>query len=124
MIAFLRDEPGGIAVGALLKQQPPSCVAHSINVCEAFYDFLRANGEPAADEAIGTLRAIGLKVQEDMDESFWKQAGRLKVNLRIPLADAIAATLAQRFDADIVTCDRGDFERVAQAGVCRVTFIR
>ena len=66
----------------------------------------------------------GLIVREDMDEAFWQQVGRYKTRFHIPLADAFAVSLADRFGAEVVTSDRGDFERIAESGTCRVTFIR
>jgi hypothetical protein len=33
-------------------------------------------------------------------------------------------SLAERLEAEIVTSDRGDFDRLARARVCRVKFIR
>ena len=124
LIALLRRERGEDIVAELLKQRPPSCLAHAINLCEVFYDFLRSDGEDVAVAAIDDLRTIGLGAREDMDEAFWRQAGKFKVHFRIPLADAIVVTLAERYGAEIVTADRGDFEQVARAGICRVRFIR
>ena len=124
MIAFLRRETGGDIVAGLLKEQPPSCMAHALNLCEVFYDFLRSDDDAVACAAVDDLRALGLGVREDLDEPFWRQAGRFKVMFNMSLADAVAVALAERFGAELVTSDRGDFERVAQAGICRVRSIR
>jgi predicted nucleic acid-binding protein len=124
MIAFLRGEPGHKIVLDLLTRQPPACLAHAVNPCEVFYKFLRAEGESAAFSAITDLRAMGLLVREDMDEAFWQGVGRYKVACKIPLADAFAVSLANRFGAEIVTTDHGDFEPLARNKVCRVLFIR
>jgi predicted nucleic acid-binding protein len=99
-------------------------MVHVINLCEVFYDFLKRADEDAANSAIETVRSIGVIVREDMDEAFWQQAGRYKASYRIPLADAFALSLADRFGAEIVTSDRHDFEPIARAGACRATFIR
>ena len=124
MIAFLRAEPGGEIVFNLLIKKPPACLAHAVNLCEVFYDFLKAGGETAARSVISDLRAMGLLVREDMDEVFWQAVGRYKVAGKIPLADAFAISLANRFGAEIVTTDHGDFEPLARNKVCRVLFIR
>jgi PIN domain nuclease of toxin-antitoxin system len=124
MIAFLRAEPGGEIVFDLLTKKPPACLAHAVNLCEVFYDFLKAGGEAAARSVISDLRAMGLLVREDMDEAFWQAVGRYKVACKIPLADAFAISLANRFGAEIVTTDHGDFEPLARNNVCRVLFIR
>jgi predicted nucleic acid-binding protein len=95
-----------------------------VNLCEVFYNFLERSGEDAARGAINDLRGVGVIVREDMDEAFWQQVGRFKTRYRIPLADAFALSLAERFGAEILTSDRGDFEAIAKTGACQVTFIR
>jgi PIN domain nuclease of toxin-antitoxin system len=124
MIAYLCREPGADAVEELLLRDPPECVAHALNLCEVFYDFLRRGGEPAAIVAIERLQWIGLETRNDLDENFWKEAGRMKVRFNTSLADAVAIALAVRCGADAVTTDRPHFGPVAKAGVCRVNFIR
>jgi predicted nucleic acid-binding protein len=124
MIALLRDEPGGEVVESYLAIEPPACLAHAVNLCEVFYDFFERAGEIAARGAIDDLRAAGLIIREDMDDAFWQQVGRHKIQYRVPLADAFALSLAERFGAELVTSDHGDFEQIVESGPCRVTFIR
>jgi PIN domain nuclease of toxin-antitoxin system len=124
IIAFLRRESGADVVKELLTIDPPACLVHSINRCEVYYGFLNRSNEETAALAVETVRSIGVIVREDMDDAFWQQAGRYKARFRIPLADAFALSLADRFGAEIVTSDRGDFEPIAKSGACRVTFIR
>jgi PIN domain nuclease of toxin-antitoxin system len=124
IIAFLRDESGAAVVEECLAMEPPSCMVHAVNLCEVYYDFVKRSNEEAAAAAVDTIRAIGVNVREDMDEAFWQQAGRYKARFRVSLGDAFVLSLADRFDAKIVTSDRGDFEPVLQAGACSITFIR
>ncbi len=124
MIAYLRGEAGAEQVQESLAVEPPECLAHSVNLCEVFYDFLKTDDEKSAQSALDDLRSVGLSVREDMDEAFWQQAGRYKVRFRVSLADAFALSLADRFGAKILTSDHRDFAPVAQAGACRVVFIR
>jgi uncharacterized protein with PIN domain len=48
MIAFLRDEPGADMVAESLLDSESPCYAHSLNLCEVFYDFHRASGREDA----------------------------------------------------------------------------
>lgn len=59
MIAFLRDEPGAAIVEQYLRNNETLCLAHAINLCEVFYDFIRATGENNANQAIQDLLADG-----------------------------------------------------------------
>ena len=124
VIAYLRGEPGAEEVKNALAVEPPNCMAHSVNLCEVFYDFLKRGEENAAHAAVDDLRSVGLVVRKDMDEAFWQQAGRYKAQFRVSLADAFVLSLADRFGAEILTSDRRDFEPVANRGACRVKFIR
>lgn len=76
MIAYLRGEPSADVVERVLIDR--SCFAHSINLCEVFYDFHRAGGENAATSAINDLRIMGTIERNDLDEVFWQDAGRQK----------------------------------------------
>ena len=70
MIAYLRGEPGADEVRRSLALEPPNCLAHSVNLCEVFYDFLKTGEEKSAQTALDDLRSVGLIVREDMDEAF------------------------------------------------------
>ena len=124
MIAFLRDEPGAATVETLLVAQPAGCHAHAINLCEVFYDILRASDEPTAQQAIADLLTAGVVPSEDLSPALWQRAGRLKARHRLSLADAFALALAQTLDAELVTSDHHELDPLAAAGVARVRFIR
>ncbi|HEY6329355.1 MAG TPA: PIN domain-containing protein [Blastocatellia bacterium] len=78
MIALLLGEPGEEIVWARLLEQDSACFAHSLNLCEVFYDFRRDSGEAEAIGAIDDLRSLGVVERSDLDEKFWRQAGELK----------------------------------------------
>ncbi len=60
IIALLRNEAGSeIAERLLLEQE---CMVHAVNLCEVYYDFLRAEGESVAFEAINDLEKSGLNL--------------------------------------------------------------
>ena len=48
MIALLLQEPGEEVVWAHLLEKDATCWAHSINLCEVFYNFHRESSEAAA----------------------------------------------------------------------------
>jgi hypothetical protein len=41
MIAYLRGEPGGEVVDGFLTTPGTTCYAHTINLLEVYYDFIR-----------------------------------------------------------------------------------
>jgi PIN domain nuclease of toxin-antitoxin system len=50
IIALLRNEAGAEITEQLLLEQ--TCIAHAVNLCEVYYDFLKAENESIAREAI------------------------------------------------------------------------
>lgn len=124
MIAYLNGEVGGDVVDRMLRDSRNSCYAHSINLCEVYYDVLRAADEATADRAITDLLSAGVIEREEMDSGLWREAGKIKSRGRISIADAFCAALAQRVGGEAVTSDRREFGPLAAAGVCDVLFIR
>jgi predicted nucleic acid-binding protein len=124
MIAYLQGEAGAPVVDAMLKDTARQCFAHSINLCEVYYDTLRASDEATADQAIADLFAAGVIERNEMDPGLWREVGKIKSRGRISIADAFCAALAQRLGGEAVTSDHREFEPLRAAGVCTVTFIR
>jgi len=124
LIAYLRGEEGADVVESLLLDKKDSCMVHAINLCEVFYDFLRASDELTALEAISDLESIGLIMRDDIDPPFWQQAGKLKVENKVSLADCFAIALAKRMGGTVITSDHHEFDLLVKDGVCAATFIR
>ena len=127
MIAYLRGEDGSEVVESILMKEENRCVAHAINLCEVYYDFIRALNEETAHKAIVELQTVGLITSEDMDLPFWQKAGKFKAEERkVSLADCFAVTLAIRENATLVTSDHHEFDPILENGNCPVPvkFIR
>jgi PIN domain nuclease of toxin-antitoxin system len=125
MIAYLRDEPGADVVAGLLADQSHRCYAHAMNLCEVFYDFIRAANIRTARSAVRDLTSVGVRSRHDMGIQLWQDAGRLKGDIRrVSLADCFAIALAAKLEAVVVTSDHHEFDPLAANGICRVEFIR
>jgi predicted nucleic acid-binding protein len=124
MIALLKAEPGEDVVWSHLLDPDNTCYAHSLNLCEVYYQFRRNVGGAAADAAIEDLRYLGVVERSDFDEAFWKDAGGLKAGGGISLADCVAVALTKRLGGTVLTSDHNEFDPVAASGICPVTFIR
>lgn len=124
LIAFLNNEAGTDIVESILIDGKNKCFVHAVNLCEVFYEFLRAGDEALAQSVIDDILLTGLTVREDMDMEFWKQIGRYKVRGRISLADCFCISLAIRLDGEIITSDRHEFEEISNKKLAKVKFIR
>ncbi len=100
------------------------CMAHAVNLCEVFYDFMRDQDEDEAASAVEDLKGRGLVVREDIDQEFWQEVGRHKATNRVSLADCFAIALANRVNGELITSDHHEFDPIADQGICRVQFIR
>jgi uncharacterized protein with PIN domain len=124
MIAYLRDEDGSEVVEGRLSGDE-ECVAHVVNLCEVYYDFVRVDGEKRAQSAVEDLKSAGVKVRQDTDQEFWQEVGRLKgTPPKKSLADCFAVALANRIEGRLVTTDHHELDAVAEQGICEVEFIR
>ncbi len=125
MIAFASGEPGGEMVEAILADTANLCYAHAANLCEVYYDACRRSGATAADQLISDLAASGVRFRSDMDPVFWRQAGRLKADLRrISLSDCFGLVLASTLGAEFVTADRHEMEALGGNSGYSIRFIR
>jgi PIN domain nuclease of toxin-antitoxin system len=124
IIAYLRGETGSNVVETLLEDEDVLCLAHSVQLCEVYYDFLRVTDEETADEAIADLQTAGVTFHEDMDIPFWQQVGKYKAKHRVSLADCFALALTARMNGELVTSDHHEFDSLDAQGICTFKFIR
>jgi predicted nucleic acid-binding protein len=124
MVAYLRSEPGADVVRQLLRDTTHTCYAHAVNLCEVYYGFARALGEPAAQNLIQDLYAVRVIPREDMDQPFWQDVGHLKATTRISLADCFGIALARRVGGELVGSDHHELDPILPLGLCQVLFIR
>jgi predicted nucleic acid-binding protein len=124
MVALLRNEPGAEVVRQLLRDTVNTCYAHAVNLCEVYYGFARALGEPAAQDVVQDLYAVRVLPREDMDQAFWQDVGRLKASGGVSLADCFGIALARRVGGELVTSDHHEMAPILPLGLCPVLFIR
>lgn len=125
MIAWLRNEPGDVVVDLAIRDVNSQCLAHAINLCEVFYDAFRKVDETHAQSVIKDLQSVRVTERNDLDQSFWQEAGRLKAIYRkISLADCCAVVLTNRVGGTLLTSDHHELDPLAAQGVCPITFIR
>jgi PIN domain nuclease of toxin-antitoxin system len=124
MLAFLRREGGADEVEAVLTDPDNSVLAHTINLCEVFYDFARTHGSDVARAAVDDLLSLRVQPRRCLDAFLWQDAGLLKVtHRRISLSDCFCVALARRVDGEILTTDCHQRDRLAPLSVCRIRFV-
>lgn len=124
IIAWLRNEPGADVVDTAIRDLNSQRLVHTINLCEVYYDAYRNTGELHAEAVVADLAAVGVIERNDLDQAFWKEAGKLKAGGGVSLADCFAITLTTRMGGTLLTSDHGEMDKIAAAGICSITFIR
>ncbi len=125
VIAFLRGEPGAGVVENYFEVDKPNIYMHALNLCEIYYDFVRAAGETSAESAIRDIIRLGVHERNDMDSDFWRAVGKLKADhKRVSLADCCALARTTRLGAVLLSADRHELEPLARSSVWSVEFIR
>lgn len=127
-IAFLKGEEGCDALAQIFQDGANSVAIHAVNLCEVYYDFLRSDGQGAADMAHDALTSV-LTVLNDGNGNFLKRVARWKVGRAcegqtLGIADAFAAAAAEEYACTLITLDHGDFDSVDQAGTIQILWIR
>lgn len=122
-IAYLRSEEGCLVVRDILAAPGNAYMMHAANLCELYYDFVRAGGIDCGEQAVADFMQLGVVARDDMDFDFWKTAGRLKALGRIPLADTFAVTLAAREGAALITSDHHEFDPLIAARILPASVI-
>jgi len=124
MIAYLRDESGADVIEWVLLDKNIRVFAHSINLCEVYYDTIRFSNEVAAEKAVKNLSDLGVIERTDFDQAFWKQVARFKANYKASLADLCGIVLANKLNGSFLTTDHHELDKVAADGICKIQFIR
>jgi len=125
LIAFLQEEPGAEVVEDLLEKPGNRCIVHAINATEIQYDLLLRGANEDANALEQLLAQIGVELDSSLSRSLWGAVAGFKAKIRrISLADCFALALAQERDATLVTSDHREFDPIAEAGICRILFIR
>ncbi|MCL2323079.1 MAG: PIN domain-containing protein [Oscillospiraceae bacterium] len=127
LVAFFNDENGADVVENLLIDAIyNNCIVtmNKYNLLEAYYGYLRTNGEDFAENILSTVENSCIKIFDVLTDDLLRQAGKLKVAYKISLADAIALAQAAVENAIIVTSDHHELDTVEQNSKIQFLWIR
>ena len=111
-------------VNGLLTDATDTCYAHTLNLLEVYYHFLRQHGEHTARQAWRDLLAMGVVERRSLSHRFVRRVGQLKAQGRISLADCFCLVLAQEIGGQVVTSDHHESDPLVSQGIAPILFIR
>lgn len=127
LLAFLLDEEGAEKVESILeKGNTSNCTIymHKLNVLEIYYGVYREEGKTKANEVLDRILALPIKIINELDDSVFKEAGRLKATQRISLADSILLAQAKVNKASVVSADHHEFDEIEKQKEIKFFWIR
>ncbi len=123
LLCWLQEEPGYKMVDKLFSESEEgksSIFLHMMNLGEVFYRVGRIAGMKQAEEILGKIRLLPIRVLSVTDDDVM-QAARIKARYRISYADAFAVAKAIQTGATVVT---GDLEYKAVGKAINVLWIK
>lgn len=127
LLAYLNREDGWEQVRALLEKalhEEVEVLLHHIHLGEIYYAFYRKAGAPRAEEVLGDVRQLGIRLQDRIPLRLLREAGRIKASYKLSYADAFAVSLARLRQARLVSCDRRELKPLEAAGEVMVLWVR
>jgi len=127
LIAYLTEERGADIVGDMLdlaEQGERRVFMHAVNLLEVYYGVRREYGEAAAKEMLENVKDAPIEVCFDTSENVIVEAGRLKSQYKISLADSIGLAQAFLMNASFVTSDHHELDVIDNAEDINFTWFR
>jgi len=119
LIAYYANEDGSDAVQGLIEKayyEEHRLLISRINLLEVFYGIYKAKGRAEALDFLQTITGFPIEIIENVENEVFIEAGRLKSNYRISLADSVFLAETMNGNNRIgVTADHHEFEAVKAA---------
>ena len=127
LLSFIYNEPGCDVVQKALEQADSGSIKlymNKLNLLEVFYDIRRSKGMDVAENYYSVVLDSSIYLIDGIADDVFREAGRLKTQYRMSLADAVALGQASALGASILTSDHHEFDTVEQNEGIKFTWIR
>jgi predicted nucleic acid-binding protein len=112
LLAFIYDETGADIVQDVLEAAEKNNITvymNKLNLFEVYYNVRREEGELLAETLLDMVKKLPIRIIDGISDEVFREAGRIKSNYKISLADAIVLGEASVNNAKIVTSDHHEF---------------
>ena len=127
LIAYFKKEAGSEAMLQFFDRAGDgeiSLFMHKLNLLEVYYGFYRDDGKEKAEAVLNDSLSLPITFIEDLGNSFFKEAGRLKATYDISFADSFALALASIRGEPIISADHHEFDVIELKEAVRFSWIR
>ena len=127
LLAYVYNEAGADVIESALKQADEGSAAlymNKLNLLEAYYDIMRSRGLQQAEVLYNMVLMSPIHIIDGISDPVFREAGRVKTQYRMSLADSIALGEASVLEAAILTCDHHEFDLVERGENIKFAWIR
>jgi len=127
LLAVLRNETGADTVNAAVDSAyngKATIVMNKLNLLEVYYVIRRTLGKKMADNVVSELKKRPISINQEMTDKIFFEAGRLKSEYKISLADSVVLAEASTSGGEILTADHHEFDAVEEKEKIRFCWIR
>jgi len=128
LIAYYTNEKGADIVQDIISKaysEKSNVSISNINLLEVFYDVYKTQGEKEAKTFLHDIVNTPIKIIETIEKQVFIEAGRLKANYKISLADSIfLAEVLTNENCIGVTADHHELDVVKEKENVNLLFIR
>ena len=118
LIALIGNESGASVVEAAIRDSQKTgtpLIMSKVNLLEVYYDSYRSYGKNVADNLVKTIKQSPIRIISSLSDDVLAEAGRLKVNYKVSLADSIALAETSISKGVLMTADHHEFDIIEQS---------
>jgi len=126
LIAILKDENGADNVSDIYERADRGeaiLLMNRVNLFEVYYGFYKEKGRDYAEKIMNGVMQSVISICE-FDKKVFAEAGKLKANYKISLADSIALAQAVVSNGTLLTTDHHEFDIVEKSENINFYWIR
>jgi len=127
LIAYFKKETGFETLIQIFDQASDgkiSILMHKINLLEVYYGFYRDDGKDNAESVLEDSLTLPITYIDDLGNTFFKEAGRLKAIYDISFADSFALALSSTRGEALITADHHEFDIIEQKETIKFNWFR
>ena len=127
LIAVLAMEKGAENIRNLFQrtvENEEKLLMNKFNFLEVYYRIFRLYGKHEADKLFTAIKQMPIIINESLTDDVLREAGRLKVEHKISIADSIAIAETIINNGSLVTSDHHEIEAVELKEKISVTWFR
>jgi predicted nucleic acid-binding protein len=101
-----------------------SLTMNKFNFLEVYYKIYKIYGKASADNLVETMKQMPLIIKDTLTDEVFKEAGRIKVEYKMSLADSIAIAETIINNGSLVTSDHHEMEPVEKKENINIIWFR